>query len=405
MTTNSLGQNKKLGIYIHVPFCVKKCAYCDFLSFEGQDVLIHKVYTKALIKEIESHALIYGDKYSVDSVFIGGGTPSVILPSMIDGIIKTVKNVFNTDVNMEITIEANPKTLSEDKLESYLNSGINRISIGAQSFQDYMLRIMGRAHFSEDISKTFKMARDAGFQNINLDLMFAVPGQDMNIWQDTLNKAIGLEPEHISFYSLQIEKGTKFYDMFETGPYEKISDKLDREMYHFAVRQFQDAGYARYEISNVAESGYECRHNIKYWTMEDYLGAGVGAHSYIGGKRFGNIKDIEAYIELNLEGGGAEPEGSQEAVAYKRLRESSHENSMVDDVSEYMFTGLRMIRGISLEDFELRFKKPLREIYAKERPVIEQYLKDGFLILEDGRIRLSEKGVDVSNKIMSVFTL
>jgi len=406
MTISSAGPQKKLGIYIHIPFCVKKCAYCDFLSFEGQDVLIHKVYAKALISEIESHALAYGNDYSVDSVFIGGGTPSLILPSMIDDILRTIKDRFNMGINAEITIEANPKTLTEVKLESYLNSGINRISIGAQSFNDFMLRIMGRPHFAEDIPATFAMARNAGFQNINLDLIFAVPGQDMNIWKDTLRKAIGLDPEHISFYSLQIEKGTKFYELFETGPYEKISDRLDREMYHYAVMRLQDAGYTRYEISNAARSGYECRHNIKYWTLEDYLGAGVSAHSYVGGKRFGNTKDIETYIELNLEPQLVEDEnGNDSEVAYKRLRESSHENSTADDISEYMFTGLRMMKGVGLDDFERRFGRPMKHVYSNHWLWIERHIQEGSLIVENGRIMLTDKGIDISNKVMGDFTL
>ena len=401
MTTNNAdnsNQDKKLGMYIHVPFCIKKCGYCDFLSFENQPISTQQAYMKALAKEIELHASVYGSEYSVDSIFIGGGTPSMLSPDMVDDVVQTIKNRWNTDADMEMTIEANPKTLSEAKLERYLQSGINRISIGAQSLNDDLLIAMGRVHCAEDISETFQMARKAGFKNINLDLMFAIPRQDMQMWKDTLATAIGLAPEHISFYSLQIEKGTTFYDMFEKGAYEQVTDTLDREMYHFAVHELQGAGYLHYEISNVAKNGYACKHNIKYWTMEDYLGAGIGAHSYIAGERFGNIEDMEAYMALLLE-------NSQGVIAYDRLHESNRRNNRMDDISEYMFTGLRMMTGINLDDFERRFNRPLKEIYSKEWERIEKYIKDDFLTMENDRIRLSKKGIDISNQIMSEFVL
>ena len=392
--------NKPLGIYIHIPFCKKKCAYCDFLSFETESAVIHKAYTKALIKEIEARGAelngnaVNGNKYFVNSIFIGGGTPSILLPSMINDVITAVKDSFNTDINMEVTIEANPGTLSELKIKSYLKSGINRLSIGAQSFNDFILKILRRAHFSDDIYTGFKMAREIGFDNINLDLMFAIPGQTIELWADTLSKAIELEPEHISFYGLQIEEGTKFYEMFVKGPYEKISDELDREMYHYAVEKLQGSGYEHYEISNAAKAGYECRHNIKYWSMDEYLGFGLGAHSYISGKRYGNIRGFDEYIELAIE-----------KADYEKLRESSQKNSFSDDVSEYMFTGLRKTKGISLDDFKKRFKKPIEEVYYREWPAIERYIKSGFLVVDGCMMNLSEKGIDISNKVMSEFIL
>jgi len=374
--TNKAGSDKPLGIYVHVPFCVKKCLYCDFLSFENEDKSAHEAYAKGLIKEIEEKAAFIekaGMKYTVDTVFIGGGTPSIMAPALVGDMIYAVKQTFNVDVNIEITIEANPGTLGEEKLKSYLSYGVNRLSIGAQSFDDRMLKTLGRIHSPLDIDRCFKAARASGFKNINLDLMFALPGQTLETWEDTLDRAVELCPEHISFYSLQIEEGTKIHDLLSSGVYEGMADELDREMYRLAVKKLPEAGYAHYEISNAAKPGFECRHNIKYWTMEEYLGFGEGAHGYIGGKRLFDGK--------------------------------THENSASDDISEYMFTGLRMMRGINLSDFERRFKKPVREIYHKEWPAVERYIKDGFLIMESGNIRLSEKGIDISNRIMSEFIL
>jgi len=396
--TNKKENCKTLGIYVHIPFCLKKCGYCDFLSFENKAVPAHKEYVKALLNEVESYGAEYSNNYLVDSVFIGGGTPSLISPDMIGDIIGAIKYNFNFDGDTEITIEANPGTLTGEKLDAYLAAGINRLSIGAQSFDDCILKILGRVHLAGDIYKNYRLAREAGFENINLDLIFGIPGQHIDIWKETLSGAIGLDPGHISFYSLQIEEGTRFYEMFEAGMYEKLSDELDREMYHYAVRELSDAGYTHYEISNAAKDGHECRHNIKYWSFKDYLGTGLGAHSYMDGVRFGNTKDPEKYIKLNLEGND-EPHGNE------KLHEWRHENSFNDDVSEYMFTGLRMTKGIDLNDFENRFGKTLADTYKKEWAAVRRYIGDGLLIIDGRSLRLSEKGIDISNRIMSEFVI
>ena len=426
-------QAKKLGVYVHVPFCASKCAYCDFLSFADMSLELQDAYINALTNEIKAHAFVYSEKYvgnksvgyydeyAVNSIFIGGGTPSILDTDKIADILDAIRQNFNVEFDCEITIEANPNTISESsvkivpnadsdtasdiapeaKLHKYLQAGINRISIGAQSFDDNVLRIMGRAHVTRDIIESFELARNVGFKNINIDLMSGTFGQDINIWKDTLNRAIELSPEHISFYSLQVEEGTKFFDMFKAGQYKNQSgqfikldkteklDKLDREMYHTALEQFEKAGYVHYEISNVAKSGYECRHNIKYWTMEDYLGVGIGAHSYISGKRFGNIRDIHEYIE----------NAGQHGFDFV------HKNELYDEISEYVFTGLRLTNGIALDDFERRFKKQLQDVYSKEWTQIEKYIADGMLIMSDGRLRLSKAGIDISNTIMSEFVL
>ena len=393
-TTNN---KRKLGIYAHIPFCIRKCAYCDFLSFEDESAVVHKVYIKALTKEIETNSKVYNNNYIVDSIFIGGGTPSLILPSMIDDVIKAVKHNFNMAIDSEITIEINPKTLSMDKLKSYADSGVNRVSIGAQSFNDYVLKILGRIHLAENILKNFKMLRAAGFKNINIDLIFGVPAQSLNVWKESLDKALELSPEHLSFYGLQVEEGTKLHKMIADRKYKKVDDELDREMYHLAVKELKKAGYKHYEISNAAKNGYECRHNLKYWSLDDYLGAGLGAHSYIDGMRFGNVRDLEKYIEANLE--------NQQESEHLKCQEWSNKNSAEDDISEYMFTGLRRTRGINLVEFESRFKRPLKEVYKKEWPAVEKYIKNKLLILEGESLMLSEKGIDISNRIMSEFIL
>ena len=394
--TNNSSFNRTLGIYIHIPFCVKKCAYCDFLSFENESEKIHRAYVKALIKEIEAYALIYGDKYTVDSVFIGGGTPSLLLPGMIYDVIRAVKSEFNVAVNAEITIEANPGTLTGAKPEYYHNAGINRLSLGAQSFNDRILEILERVHIAGDISKHYKTARESGFENINIDLIFGIPGQNLDIWKETLDRALGLDPEHISFYGLQIEQGTKLFNMIEAGEYREIPDESDREMYHYTIKELKSSGYSHYEISNAAKAGYECRHNLKYWSMDDYLGVGLGAHSYIGGMRFGNTKDLDEYVERNLK-------RSSDMLEHEKVWEFFHENSASDDISEYMFTGLRMMKGVSLKDFERRFGRRIKDAYSVEWPAIERYIADGLLILDYERLKLSEKGIDISNRIMSEF--
>ena len=420
-------QAKKLGVYVHIPFCASKCAYCDFLSFADTSLELQDAYINALTNEIKAHAFVYSEKYignksvgyydeyAVDSIFIGGGTPSILDADKITDILDAIRQNFNVELDCEISIEANPNTISntysdlnlvsdmtpEAKLYKYLQAGINRISIGAQSFDDNVLSVMGRTHTAKDITESFFLARNAGFKNINIDLMSGTFGQDIDILKDTLNRTIELSPEHISFYSLQVEEGTKFFDMFKAGQYKNQSgqftklgkteklDKLDREMYHTALEQFEKTGYVHYEISNVAKSGYECRHNIKYWTMEDYLGVGIGAHSYISGKRFGNIRDIHAYIE----------NAGQHGFDFV------HKNEIYDDISEYVFTGLRLTNGITLGDFERRFKMQLQGVYSKEWKQIEKYIADGMLIMSDGRLRLSKAGIDISNTIMSEFVL
>lgn len=378
MTTN------KLGLYIHIPFCARKCSYCDFISFEGCDDSLKSLYTKELIKEIKHYGFMYKNRFEIDTIFFGGGTPSLLDESLISEILATIQNNFPIDQQAEITLEANPGTITAGKLKTYLTSGVNRLSFGVQSLDDGMLKKLGRIHNVEKFLQNYGNARESGFNNINIDLMFAIPGQTPEIWADTLNGAISLAPEHISFYSLQIEENTGFYDMLQKGEIQQVSDDIDRDMYHLAVKALEDAGYKHYEISNAAKEGYECRHNLKYWSMENYLGLGLGAHSFIDGLRFSMTEDMAEYL-------------NGQKMKWR------HRNSLGDNISEYIFTGMRKSGGISLVDFRKRFGKDIFDFYPQQKSAIAQYERDGLIVLQDDIMQFTVRGFDISNRILSEF--
>lgn len=380
---------KTLGLYLHIPFCVKKCLYCDFLSFDYLGETEQRDYCDSLIREIENAGLVTGNEYMVDTIFIGGGTPSLINEALTVDIMSAVRANFKVMPDAEITMESNPKTLTETKLAAYLGAGINRLSMGVQSLNDNCLGQLGRIHNREDFLKNYQMARIAGFKNISLDLMFAIPGQNMEIWVETLQEAMDLEPAHISFYSLQIEEGTPFYDFFKQGKLSQTGDEVDREMYHGAMGRLKEAGYHHYEISNAAKPGFESRHNLKYWSFEDYLGIGLGAHSFLNGNRFSNTKNLDIYREkLNA---GESPEAWR------------HENTRKDSISEYVFTGLRKTGGLDLQNFSQRFDTTLQEYYQKEWPNINKYICDKYLFIDENNLKITEKGLDIANRILTEF--
>lgn len=374
-------RENSLELYFHIPFCIKKCEYCDFLSGPATRTR-QEDYIYALLREMKT--ISEKEKRSVDTIFIGGGTPSVSDCDVMEKFLKGMREDFNVSPDAEITIEANPGTLTPEKLQLYRKYGINRISIGLQSPKDKELKILGRIHNYSQFLESYHMAREAGFSNINIDLMFAIPGQTCKGWLENLRTVAELGPEHISAYSLIIEEGTPFY--------KKELDLPDEDseyiMYEDTGKILGEYGYHQYEISNYAKKGRRCRHNEGYWTRMDYLGLGLGAASLLGNRRFSNTDSMEEYLKNS---------GSPE-----KIRKNQENLSTYDEMAEFMFLGLRMTEGISVKRFQECFGVPIEKIYGK---VIDGYKKQGLLIEKNGRIFLSRPGIHVSNTIMADFLL
>ncbi|MHC1721729.1 MAG: radical SAM family heme chaperone HemW [Aminipila sp.] len=394
---------KELGVYIHIPFCIKKCLYCDFLSFENIGSNLHRQYIDALKRELEYYSQIYGNNFSINTIFFGGGTPSLVDAYLLKEVLIFIRDKYKVHKDAEITIECNPKTIDINKLNIYKEAGINRLSIGVQTFNDAALKRLGRVHQSEDAKETYTLARQAGFENINIDLMFAIPEHTKEVWQETLQEAISLNPEHISFYSLQLEEGTKYFELFEKGDLNMVSDIIDRDMYHHASKFLKKSGYNHYEISNCAKPGFECRHNLKYWSMGDYLGIGLGAHSYMNGDRFSNTRDLGRYIQELQVDNLAMVINDDDWKAERKWVEWQHQNTERDDMVEFIITGMRRAEGISLSEFENKFGKKLFEAYPEQEELIQEYVEKGLMILEDDNMKFTIKGVDVSNTVLAEF--
>ena len=381
MTTNNL------GLYIHIPFCRKKCKYCDFLSFPCTSEQVYREYVTALCMEMDSRREDC-ESYVVDSVFIGGGTPSLISPEDIRRLMDTVRKDFHLAEDAEITIETNPASITQAKLDAYLASGINRISIGIQSFDNHILRRLGRLHDKNEAFQKIQMVRKSGFTNINIDLMFGIPEQPMKTWLDTIRQGIFLGPQHISLYSLQLEKGTPLYkEVYEDKLFAPTPEILDREMYHEAIRLLRQAGYVHYEISNTAFPGKESKHNLKYWSYEEYLGLGPGASSFFGGQRFKNHEKMNRYIDAIKK--------HQVPMEERSIERYSEQEEM----GIYVFTGLRKAEGISLDDFRQRFERDLFSVY--DPAILRRY--KGLLKLSENQLYLTDAGMDVSNTVMAEF--
>ena len=377
--------SQDLSIYVHIPFCARKCLYCDFLSFTAEKDLINR-YFDALSKEICLNADTYKD-YTVKSVFFGGGTPSLPDAEYICDILDLLHSKFKFGEAAEITIEMNPGTASFDKLIKYKAAGINRLSIGAQSFNDDELKKLGRIHDFATFIKTYEDAVEAGFENINIDLMSALPGQSLETYLSTLKKAVELKPTHISAYSLIVEEGTPFFDMELDLP----DEDTDRLMYHETKRILAENGYHRYEISNYAFGDgekNECYHNKVYWERGNYLGLGLGASSMIENVRFSNITDIMEYI--------GRLSASESVVSEKE------ELSLESQMEEFMFLGLRLVKGVDTDLFYRQFGKKAEDVYGD---VIVKYKTLGLIEIDGNRLRLTEKGLDVSNTVMADFLL
>ena len=383
---------KELELYLHIPFCVRKCRYCDFLSF-AKDKEVQNAYVQALCEEIKGWDGFVNRPIS--TIFIGGGTPTILPAREISRILETIqeKRDQRFPAPEEITIECNPGTVDEADLQTFLSSGINRISFGLQSADNRELETLGRIHSWEEFLESYRLARKAGFENINVDLMSALPGQTPAGWRSTLEKVLALQPEHISAYSLIIEEGTPFYQIYgeadrcrrEDEPQSLLpSEEEEREMYEDTGRILAAHGYHRYEISNYAKGGKECRHNCGYWTGIEYKGFGLGASSLLQKRRYRNTESLESYLD-----GAWQPE---------MVEALTRENEM----EETVILGLRMMEGVSGEKFYQKYGKHLTDIYEE---TIRKYVKMGLMEADKQGIRLTESGISVSNVILSDFLI
>lgn len=372
---------REIQLYLHIPFCIRKCGYCDFLSCPA-DERAQRAYTEALLREIR--VLGQRTEAAVSTIFIGGGTPSVLCADWMEEILDQLRASFRLLPEAEISMEANPGTVTPEKLKAYLRGGVNRISFGCQSADNEELRLLGRIHSWEEFLESFSMAREAGFANINVDLMSGLPGQTVASWERTLRRTAALGPEHISAYSLIIEEGTPFAQR----PLPLPDEEEERLMYERTGEILKEYGMEQYEISNYARPGYACRHNIGYWTGKEYLGMGLGSSSLMEGERFSNTSDMKEYLEDSGHPG--------------RLRRDRQKLSEKDRMEEFMFLGLRMTAGISEKDFLDTFGREIHTVYGS---VIRKYVEGGFLGEEKGRLYLTRKGISVSNPILADFLL
>ena len=383
---------KKLAIYIHIPFCVRKCLYCDFLSAPASDETKEQ-YVQALCREIREERKSYVN-YKIETIFLGGGTPSLLSGEQLDRILGTVFDAYQVADDCEISMEVNPGTVTKEKLKAYKRAGVNRLSIGMQSAVEEELQSLGRIHSSEDAFDTYELAIKTGFNNINIDLMSAIPGQTKESWKESLKRILDLEPApaHVSAYSLIIEEGTPFFEKTPTLP----DEDTEREMYKITNDILSESGYLRYEISNYAKPGFACRHNCTYWERGSYAGFGIGAASLVEQVRFSNTRNLKDYLEKYLKN------------ATVAIKENRQELSVEEQMEEFMFLGLRMMRGVSAGKFSDLFGKTIEQVYPG---IVEKYCRQGLLqkIPEQGsgevRIALTERGIDVSNVIMADFLL
>lgn len=386
---------REIGIYVHIPFCKQKCYYCDFKSYANKEELIEKYikWLKYEIKEVgEGNKLDYendlDDLVTVKTIYIGGGTPSYLDSKYIKEIVEEIRENFKLADKVEITIEVNPGTVNKTKLLDYINSGINRISIGLQSKDNELLKRIGRIHKYEDFLQTYNMAREVGFKNINVDLMLALPGQTIAKLEKGLKQVIDLQPEHISLYSLIIEDGTKIEKMLKNNEITLPDENIERKMYWETKKVLEEAGYIHYEISNFAKEGYKSEHNWNCWSQKEYMGFGVAAHSYTNDVRFSNIDSIEEYIE-NYEQGNV----TDNFVFHEKQTQSSK-------MKEYMMLGLRKIEGISIQEFKNKFVGNPLYIYRKE---LQKLVEEELIEIELDKIKLTKKGLDFANIVWEEF--
>ncbi len=373
------------GLYLHIPFCLKKCSYCDFYSLPASSAIIDR-YGRALEKELAFKALSYGSM-PVNTLYLGGGTPSLLSAQALGSIMDSIKACWELDEQAEISLEANPATLDEGRLQSIREAGFNRISLGVQSFQDQELKILGRSHSAQDARDSIEMIKDSGLSNFNLDLIYGIPGQTISKWQENLAQALGAEPAHISVYLLQLDEQTPLARDIRSGYFQLSSEDREAEMYDLAVKMIEEAGLVQYELSNFARPGQECRHNLGYWRAREYVGIGAGAVSFKAGGRFLNQRNLVGYLEK------LEKEQEPETEELERMERA-------ELAADAIILGLRLCEGINLEDFVHRYGINILEHY---RDIVEEYTGRQLLTLNNGWLRLSRQAYFVSNQVICHF--
>lgn len=377
---------KTIGLYIHIPFCKSKCYYCDFLSKPNQEDYF-QAYVQALDKEMLAYHKLLSD-YVVTSIFIGGGTPTILPIELLQKIGIRLGELFFIDPKAEFTIESNPGTLSFEALSGLKKTGVNRLSIGLQAFQNRLLKKLGRVHTLEQFLQNYENALKVGFDNINIDLMFGLPEQETRDWEESLLKVIQLDPPHLSCYSLILEEGTPFFRMWDQGHLLLPTEDDTLQMYRKCIQMLTDAGYEHYEISNFAKPQRKCKHNLRYWNCDEYVGLGVGAHSYFQGIRYHNQENLAQYIK--------------ESYCLQKLQKDPQTIHAKEAYEEYMFLGLRLIQGVSKEEFYHRFQRSMEEVYGS---VLQKLVKLGLLKEEENNVKLTKRGLEVGNVVFEQFLL
>ena len=372
----------KIGLYVHIPFCHSKCHYCDFLSFTNEG--LEESYTDALVKELEHYGEKLKNKHTIKSIFIGGGTPTVLPPFLLDRICSAITRCFRLEKDAEWTIEANPGTIKEAHVAVFKRYPVNRISLGLQASQEHLLKKIGRIHTFKQWEESIRLLKEGGIKNINTDLMFALPGQTLEDWKKTLEVVTMYDIQHISAYALIIEEGTRFGDLYEEGKLEEVDEDLDRNMYYYAKEFLKQRGYEHYELSNWSKPNLDCKHNVLYWRREPYIGVGLGSHSFFENTRFSNETNLRRYIATETSDIVVEREVLTKQIA----------------MEEFMFLGLRMLEGVSYSEFENIFGKSLIDVYGCQ---IQEWIKQKALVQNKDRIYLTDYGLDIANQVFASF--
>ena len=386
-------QKNELGIYIHIPFCIQKCYYCDFVSFVNKESYIKK-YVQTLKNELDSYDL---SKYNITTIYIGGGTPSVVssgeIKNILDKIREKIKGNSTKWEDIEITIEVNPGTVDKQKLEDYIRFGINRLSIGLQSANNELLKEIGRIHTFEQFLTTYNLAREVGFENINVDLMIGLPKQRVEDIKNTLNKVIKLNPTHISVYSLIVEEGTRIEELLNSNKLKLPDEELERQMYWYVKNTLELNGYNHYEISNFSKQEKKSKHNMNCWEQKEYIGLGCAAYSYLNDIRYGNTNNIEKYLDV-------QDFKNQEELEKNKIRIIDEVQSLEDKEKEYMLLGLRKIEGVSIQRFKEKYVQNPIFLFKEE---LEKLVNEELVVIDGDYIRLTNKGLDLANIVWEEF--